>query len=78
MHMGAKTLSRNTVLSRIILVCVFVLVVMNTAPVESIPLPSEGPQRSVVLTVDYTTYEWWLLSWKTSQVVCQIYVEHES
>lgn len=78
MHMGAKTLTRNTILSRIILVCVFVLLVLNPKPAASVPLPSEGPQRSVVLTVDYTTYEWWLLSWKTSQVACQIYVEHES
>ncbi len=29
------------------------------------------------ITVSYTTYEWWLLTWSNSQVVCQIYVEHE-
>lgn len=63
---------------RIILVCGVLLGIVSPDPVASVPLPSQGPQRVVVLDVDYTTYEWWLLSWKTSQVVCQIYVEHES
>ena len=63
---------------RIFLVCALLLIVLNPQPGFSLPLPSEGPQRVVVLDVDYTIYEWWLLSWQTSQVVCQIYTEHES
>ena len=78
MHMGAKPPTIKTVLSRIFLVCVFVLLVLKPVPAVSVPLPSEGPQRSVILSMDYTIYEWWLLSWKTSQVLCQIYAEHES
>jgi len=64
--------------ARIFLVCGLILAVLNPLPALSQPLPSEGPQRVVMLDVDYTIYEWWLLSWKTSQVVCQIYTEHES
>lgn len=63
---------------RIFLVCALLLIVLNPQPGFSLPLPSEGPQRVVVLDVDYTIYEWWLLSWQTSQVVCQIYTENES
>lgn len=37
----------------------------------------DGPDRHAVITVDFTTYEWWLLSWKNSQVLCQLYIEHE-
>ena len=64
MHMGAKPPTIKTVLSRIFLVCVFVLLVLKPVPAVSVPLPSEGPQRSVILSMDYTIYEWWLLSGK--------------
>jgi hypothetical protein len=40
-------------------------------------LKAEGPERKVVLEVTYTTYEWWLLTWNNSQLVCQVYIEHE-
>ena len=46
---------------RIFLVCALLLIVLNPQPGFSLPLPSEGPQRVVVLDVDYTIYEWWLL-----------------
>ncbi|MFZ3070248.1 MAG: hypothetical protein WA110_03890 [Anaerolineaceae bacterium] len=78
MTLRPKTNRKPIILIRLILICGLMLGVLNTAPVRSVPLPSQGPKRVVVLDVDYTTYEWWLLSWKTSQVVCQIYVEHES
>lgn len=63
---------------RLLLVCGILLCLIGLRPVQATPLPSEGPKRSVTLKLNYTTYEYWLLSWKTSQVVCQIYVEHES
>ena len=63
---------------RLILVCGLLAAALNVSPVQSSFLPSQGPQRVVTISADYTIYEWWLLSWKTSQVVCQIYVEHES
>ena len=63
---------------RLILVCGLLLGMIGLMPVQAIPLPSEGPKRTVTLDLNYTTYEYWLLSWQTSQVVCQIYVEHES
>ncbi len=40
-------------------------------------LNAVAPERKARLTVSYATYEWWLLSWQSSRVVCQIYVEHE-
>ena len=63
---------------RVILVFGLILVGLGPVPVNSIALPSDGPQRTVTLQTNTTIYEWWLLSWKTSQVVCQMYVEHES
>lgn len=60
------------------MVCGILLGLIGTAPAESISLPSTGVRRFVTIEVDYTIYEWWLLSWKTSEVVCQVYTEHES
>jgi hypothetical protein len=36
-----------------------------------------GPNRKTNITVSYTTYEWWLATWRDNQVVCQVYIEHE-
>lgn len=63
---------------RLLVVCGLMLGWLGSFPVQATPLPSEGPKRTVTLDLDYTIYEYWLLSWKTSQAVCQIYVEHES
>ena len=61
----------------IILICGLIAAVNFTGAVQAGGLPSEGPERKANITVSYTLYEWWLLSWNNSQVVCQIYVEHE-
>ncbi len=54
------------------------LVFTNPEPVDAYSLgTTEGPARKAVITISYTTYEWWLLTWSTSQVVCQVYIEHE-
>jgi len=36
-----------------------------------------GPDRVVVITQDYTSYEWWLTSWDDNQVACSIDIDHE-
>ncbi len=53
------------------------LVIPQPAPVDAIGLGLDGPERKAILTVSYTTYEWWLLTWSNSDLVCQVYVEHE-
>ena len=53
------------------------LVFTQPAPVEATGFGSDGPARKATITVSYTTYEWWLLTWSSSQVVCQVYIEHE-
>ena len=65
-------------LIRVLMVCGLMLGLLGAAPAKSISLPSAGVNRFVTIEVDYTIYEWWLLSWKTSQIVCQVYTEHES
>jgi hypothetical protein len=50
------------------------------APHRSLPTASgapPGPDRFTVITVEYTAYTWWMATWKGSQVVCSIIVDHE-
>ena len=36
-----------------------------------------GPDRVTTITVDYTSYEWWLVAWSDSSIQCQIYIDHD-
>ncbi len=46
-------------------------------PVDAYGLHADGPERKALISISYTTYEWWLLSWNSSTPVCQVYIEHE-
>ncbi|RLD01320.1 MAG: hypothetical protein DRI32_09535 [Chloroflexi bacterium] len=50
--------------------------IFNTGSVSAAPNPP-GPDRFTAITVEYTSYEWWLLRWGNSEVVCEINIEHE-
>ena len=39
--------------------------------------PPPGPDRYTVVTVDYTAYEWWMITWKGNNIVCSVVVDHE-
>lgn len=61
-----------------IMVCVVMGVSFTqTGQVDAYGNLFEGPERKAYITVNITTYEWWLLRWSNSQVVCQVYIEHE-
>lgn len=53
------------------------LVFTQPDEVDAYSLNSEGPERKATLNISYTSYEWWLLTWSHSQVICQVYIEHE-
>lgn len=36
----------------------------------------EDVARQTTITITYTRYEWWLLRWDTSQILCQVYIDH--
>ncbi len=75
-----KHLSFHWVRKRLIiamLVCGILIGSFPSGNVLARPTSYEGPNRFTTITMDYTTYEWWLLSWKDSQVLCQVYLEHE-
>ncbi|HEX9013033.1 MAG TPA: hypothetical protein VF813_05935, partial [Anaerolineaceae bacterium] len=41
------------------------------------PTPAEGPARRAKLSVPFTSYDWWLSSWSSNKVLCELWVEHE-
>ncbi len=44
----------------------------------SAPLPTpRGPDRYTTVKVNYTLYEWWLVSWQDNQVSCDFTVDHD-
>jgi hypothetical protein len=43
--------------------------------VESNPPP--GPDRFTIITVEYTAYEWWMISWQKQEVHCSVVADHE-
>jgi hypothetical protein len=49
----------------------------TTTPAAQPGASREGPSRKATLQVPFTSYQWWLLSWKTNQVVCQLWIEHD-
>ena len=39
--------------------------------------PPPGPDRFTIIAVDYTVYEWQLLTWKGKKPVCSIIIDHD-
>ncbi len=39
--------------------------------------PPPGPDRYTVITVNYTSYEWWMITWKGHLLDCVLEVDHE-
>ena len=61
-----------------IMACVVLgILFTQTAQVDAYGLQSNGTERKALITISFTTYEWWLLRWSNSQPICQVYVEHE-
>lgn len=50
---------------------------LNTGSALAASDPPPEPDRYTSITIDYTTYEWWLLQWEDSEIVCEINIEHE-
>lgn len=37
---------------------------------------ADDEPRQTTITISYTRYEWWVLRWETSQVLCQVYIDY--
>jgi hypothetical protein len=53
------------------------LIISRSHQADAYSLSSKSPDRQAVITNSYTTFEWWLLTWNNSQLICKIYIEHE-
>jgi hypothetical protein len=71
-HIGQLTVTIT------LIACVLMGVFLSsTDQVNAYNLSSMAPDRKAVLNVSFTTYEWWLLTWQNSQLICKMYIEHE-
>jgi len=65
-------------LAMLVMVGVFAGLFLNRSDqANAYGLFTDQPHRKATINVSFTTYEWWLLSWNSSQVICQIFIEHE-
>ncbi|MFN8380815.1 MAG: hypothetical protein U0V02_02690 [Anaerolineales bacterium] len=48
----------------------------NLAPAPD-PNPPPGPDRFSIIAVDYTAYEWNLLTWRRKELACSVIIDHE-
>lgn len=53
------------------------MIISRNNQADAYSLNSKSPDRQAMITISYTTYEWWLLTWNNSQLICKIYIEHE-
>lgn len=65
-------------LFRVCLLCLFLFViVMKTGSVTAADNTQGGSGRKATIVVAYTRYEWWLLQWTDSSLVCPVFIDHE-
>ena len=43
----------------------------------SVPNPPPGPDRIIVVAVEYTAFEWYMATWKGQKIVCSVIIDHE-
>ena len=53
------------------------LILLGVASQPENKAHAQNPERKTTITVAYTDYEWWLLSWETNEILCTIHVDHE-
>lgn len=61
----------------LIVLALIMLVYIENRPAVEAAMAQDGPDRAVWITVDSTSYDWWLARWADNQVTCQLSVDHE-
>jgi hypothetical protein len=54
-----------------------VIILIKTGSVRAADNQPADAGRKATIVVTYTRYEWWLLQWSDSNLVCQVFVDHE-
>jgi hypothetical protein len=62
---------------RIICVIVFLALLLGGYTWGGTTAAAQNLPRTTTILVPYTQYEWWLLSWEDSQILCRIFIDHE-
>lgn len=63
---------------RVVIALILLASLWGLPAAASVRAEDEEPRRRVTtLMVDTVQYEWWLLRWENSYLLCQIYVDHD-
>lgn len=73
-----RKLNKISILAILFFASVLIYAFSASLPnVQATPSQQISTTRTAKINISFTSYEWWLLTWSNSQVVCQIFVEHE-
>ena len=61
----------------ILLILSWAFTLTHTRNVSAASNTSTGPDRFTYISVDYIKYQWWMLTWANSELICEIITEHE-
>ena len=75
--MGVQKRRAHSRLVFIFLLSWFVAILNSGSASAASEIPP-GTDRFTHISEDYTTYQWWLLRWADSEIVCEINIEHEA
>jgi hypothetical protein len=65
-------------LFRLGMLCLLILIAtIKTGAVRAADNAPGDVGRKATIVVTYTRYEWWLLQWSDSTLVCHVYIDHE-
>ena len=53
------------------------VIIAQIGPVYAASNTPTGPDRYTYTSVEYTVYQWWMMTWANNELVCEISVEHE-
>lgn len=62
---------------KIVFACLIVLIVLGGLATRGGTVTAQGANRHTTIVVPFTEYQWWLLRWSDSQIVCTILTDHD-
>lgn len=59
------------------LLLVMVFIITQAGSVSAAPKTPTGPDRYTYAPIEYTIYQWWMMTWAENELVCEMSVEHD-
>jgi hypothetical protein len=66
--------SRNAITFWVIIAAMSIFITLRVDAADYYP---PGPDRFIIVSQEYTAYEWWLTDWSDNETVCVINIDHD-